>query len=310
MQHSAYIEPRSGDQQPLPETYDTDHEASGVTIGGPTPGPTHDLDVGSTPGLNHVVITKALVIDPPPGLSSGVSHSAHPETIEQPQEPLSGVSQPAHPAIVESPPGLSAGVSFPAHPDSSSTGTGGPDADMPSPSASERALLYASSGMHQALTSCLNQSNHHSINRYLGWPCVCSIFLPSPGDEGSDVRANHSSREHKARNSSDDEYHHKQYDRTSLLSIGHNSDLSTWCPWIHVRHSGLPKLTDCRELDFHGYNGRYVTTTESIHHSSNLDDCHAIIHVQQRPHTEPRSTTYPSTCSAHPCKEWRLRRCA
>ena len=217
-----------GQPQSLHGTCGTSHQVSGATIAGPT--------LESIP----VVTTKALDIDPPPGLLSGVSHSAHPKTTEQSVKPSSGVSQLAHPATIEPPPGLLAGVSCSAHPESSSTKAAKSEAMLPSVSSPKMALLYASASMHRALTANANQANRCSINRYLGWPRVSlSIGIPGYGEEEGDVHVNNDDNKCGARNSSNYECHNRRYDRTSLLNVWNNSDLYVWDPWIYTSHPGF-----------------------------------------------------------------------
>ena len=230
---------------------------------------------GPTTESIPVVTTKALDIDPPPGLLSGVSHSAHPKTTEQSVEPSSGVSQPAHPATIEPPPGLLTGVSCSAHPESSSIKAVKSEAMLPSVSSPKMALLYASASMHRALTANANQANRCSINRYLGWPRVSlSIGIPGYGEEEGDVHVSNDDNKRTARNSSNYDCHSRRYDRTLLLNVWNNSDLYVWDPWIYTVHPGFPHLIDCRELDLPIYDGKYRTPTDHTDHFTTPNNQH------------------------------------
>ena len=138
------------------------------------------------------------------------------------------------------------------------------------------------------MSAYLHQSRWFSINRYLGWQFLYRYrYPPSFGDECRDVHD-----EPYARNSNVDDHHDERFERTTLLSIRNNLGISAWDPWMHSSYPGFPRPIGGRELGFHVYHGRYIAPTGHIDHSTTRDSYHFIIHVQQRPQTEPPSTIF------------------
>ena len=162
------------------------------------------------------------------------------------------------------------------------TASSRPNEAVPVPPLAEKmSLLYASPGIHDALTSRTNQQTEFSINRFLGWHPVrhtrasvrhtCDIEDDSHDHHDNNGHEN----EHISQCGHDDDHHNQRYDRTTLMNIwGADYDrmyLPLRCPYSNDPLSelvpvGFPTLIDSRELDHPYYNGRYGTLPDNNYH--------------------------------------------
>ena len=157
-----------------------------------------------------------------------------------------------HASIIDAPPGLGDYVPCPAHPESNTTGARESKEERSLPEASRMSLMYASSRIHEALTSRTNQENEFSLNRFLGWPPVRHTRVPTLHhcasvrhtrdiqEDSSHEHLNHNHSEPDASNSNADDHHDEQNECTALLSIRSNLRISPRGPWMHSVYPGFP----------------------------------------------------------------------
>ena len=148
--------------------------------------------------------------------------------------------------------------------------------------------MYASSRIHEALSSRTNQENEFSLNRFLGWlpvqhtrapmlhHCASVRHTRDIQEDSNHDRPSHHHNEPDASNSNADDHHDEQYDRATLLSIRSNMGVVTCYQWIRSIYPDFPRLIDekikDRKLDQLCYSGRYLTTTNHSDHSTTSND--------------------------------------
>ena len=279
-------DPRSEGRQPRLGRNGVHHKADGPPTPGPTPGPTPRPISGSTPAAIIRVPSRSTL----PVLRETSSPSAHPEsnaTEDSGPQAESAYPSAAKPIRTK----MEDGLSVP-----------------------KMSLLYASSGMFEALTSETNQKNEHSLNKFLGWPSVQhtrasvlhtrdingDVIHDDPNNDGYHEDNHIPTGDHAG------DHHDRRYDRKTLLNIVERMDLSRYRslddndryvldPLVSLR------LIDRRELDLPCYNGRYHQPMNYDDHSTRSYGSLSFDHLQQRLQQERRLKILESQgCYEHP----------